>query len=283
MNYNDRCWPNELDPEAIQYEGTAGITKDCVDAVFRHIYYRDDITHARILTCKHTHALMFCIGGRQVIAIKAGFSSGYPGEGPDSFSLVLSALESLQVKIDETNVPQATLDRLNSCRLNKSDYTLVSEQELSVQSWSEYILSVHCDAISKGILFNNNRLRHVMPYHLIDPRLLEEAVGFFANPDMALINGYRRLEDIVRKRTKSSESSSRLFSNAFNLNKGPLVWKDVDEGESTGRMQLFCGAYTAFRNPRLHKELDDSLCSQLSEFLLLNLLYGLEKSAIERT
>ncbi len=46
-------------------------------------------------------------------------------------------------------------------------------------------------------------------------------------------------------------------------------------------MELFTGAYLAYRNRRAHRESNDSAESLLAEFLLLNHLYRLEKESID--
>jgi hypothetical protein len=55
----------------------------------------------------------------------------------------------------------------------------------------------------------------------------------------------------------------------------------TNEGERNGRMNLFIGAYMAYRNPRAHRESKDRLGAALAEFLLLNHLYMMEKQSIE--
>jgi hypothetical protein len=56
-----------------------------------------------------------------------------------------------------------------------------------------------------------------------------------------------------------------------------LGWERA--GERTGRANLFVGAYLAYRNPRAHHEKKPDKREQLSEFLLLNHLYKLQREA----
>jgi hypothetical protein len=63
-------------------------------------------------------------------------------------------------------------------------------------------------------------------------------------PDDSILTGFRRLEDIVRKRLPPDAPNVRLFAQAFQSEKSTLVWKDVESGEQIGRGQLFTGAYT---------------------------------------
>jgi hypothetical protein len=111
--------------------------------------------------------------------------------------------------------------------------------------------------------------------------MFDLAIRFWEGPDDRLMMGYRRLEDIVRKRTAIDEHGVKLFSQAFSGPKAKLGWKDLDESEQAGRVHLFTGTYLAYRNPRAHRELEEYANDQLNEFLLLNHLYLLEKESDE--
>src|ERR1700685_804065 len=88
----------------IQYVGSPGITQDCIDAVMRLVQYDDRITRVRILSHSQEHCLLLTIDENDLFAIKAGFSSGYMGEGPRGFSLVLRILEDYGAEIEEFEV-----------------------------------------------------------------------------------------------------------------------------------------------------------------------------------
>ena len=87
------------------------------------------------------------------------------------------------------------------------------------------------------------------------------------------------MEDIVRKRSGLTESSTELFEKAFRSGrpKPQLYWNVVDTGEKDGRINLFKGAYMAHRNPRAHSELRSD--ESVTEFLPLNHLYLLERES----
>jgi hypothetical protein len=107
------------------------------------------------------------------------------------------------------------------------------------------------------------------------------AISFWDGPDDKLLTGYRRLEDIVRKRTGIDEHGVNLFSQSFVIDAAKLGWKDIDNSEQKGRGLLFTAAYMAYRNRRAHQELNEYAHHQLAEFLLLNHLYILEKESSE--
>ena len=90
---------------------------------------------------------------------------------------------------------------------------------------------------------------------MIDSRIMDLALFFWDGPDDKLAIGYRRLEDLVRERTRIAQHGTKLFSKAFSPSDGPLTWNDADDGARTGRMNLFTGTYGAHCNPRAHREL----------------------------
>lgn len=122
----------------------------------------------------------------------------------------------------------------------------------------------------------------VIPFAIVDDRIIDLAINFWEKADERLLTGYRRLEDIVRARIGSLEHGHKLFSQAFMGPSSKLKWKEISEAEQTGRANLFVGAYMAYRNPRAHRELREVSNQQLTEFLLLNQLYGLERDAEPR-
>ncbi len=105
------------------------------------------------------------------------------------------------------------------------------------------------------------------------------ALLFKQDPDSALTIAYKRLEDIVRTRTSIHEHSTKLFAQAFQGENPLITWDVPDSAEIKGRVNLFTGAYMAFRNARAHREKDENLIHQYREFLLINELYSLEAEA----
>lgn len=133
--------------------------------------------------------------------------------------------------------------------------------------------------------FYNDNLVKVLfvkniPFSLIDNRIMDLAIDFSNNPDANLMTCYRRLEDIIRRRTGlEGESGSKLFSQAFLSNDAPLYWPELPEAEARGRAGLFTSIYMAYRNSRAHKENVTTLDDAIREFLLINQLFILENEA----
>ena len=274
----DVITPGSEVPAGIEYVGLRGISRECQDAVLRLLQYGDKISHARILSSSNDHCLLLTINGSDIVAVKSGFASGYGGEGPRTFSYVLQVLDGYGVEIEEYAVSAEVIERLDESSLTRADLEAIDAAEAVRPSrWYDYIFEDDLKRGENGALWQKFPL--VIPFAVIDGRLADLALSFWEDPDNRLLTGYRRLEDIVRNRTAIDEHGAKLFSQAFAPKGGKLTWKGVGEGECAGRMMLFTGAYTAYRNPRAHRVSKHNGSSLLMEFLLLNHLYGLEREA----
>lgn len=262
----------------IEYTGESGVSRSCVEAVMRYILFGDRISEVAILTHKNSHCLLLRVNQRSHVAVKSGFASGYSGEGPRSFDYVLRLLQRHGAEIDEYEVPQTLLDRLDQSALTVSDIESIrTRQPVRPARWYDYI-NYHHPKAPQEIW---KEFPEAIPYSIIDNRILDLATDFFTDPDARLLSGYRRLEDIVRKRTGVDEHGSRLFSQVFQGKDAKLTWEGLDPGEKDGRALLFTATYKTFRNPRAHREIRHTANQQLIEFLFLNSLFILESTASE--
>lgn len=265
----------------VQYGGLPGVSRECQSAVLRLLQYGDTVTRAQILSCSGDHCFLLTINTGELVAIKSGFASGYAGEGPRTFSYVLRLLDAYEVEIEEYQVPQDLLDRLDESALTRHDLAfLEAARPVRTSRWHDYIQPEHWDCEHIGGLWRE--FPYVIPFAVVDSRIADLAITFWKHPDARLMTGYRRLEDILRARTGIDEHGSKLFSAAFIGQNSKLRWTDADGGEQNGRAALFTGAYMAYRNPRAHREPENRADKQLTEFLLLNHLYVLEGQAVER-
>jgi hypothetical protein len=249
--------------------------------VFRLLQYGDRITHVRILSSSQDHCLLLTVNVGDVVAVKSGFASGYLGEGSRTFSYVLKVLEKHGAEIEEYRVAPEILERVDSSALTARDLKEIdSARPLRPRRWNDYVFENHREWEESGTLWRE--FPFVVPFAVMDKRLIDLAVSFWEDPDDRLFTGYRRLEDIVRARTNIAEHGSRLFAQAFGPSSGKLTWPGIDGGEHAGRLSLFTGTYMAYRNRRAHREAHDDGCSLLAELMLLNELYRLESQSIER-
>jgi len=146
-----------------------------------------------------------------------------------------------------------------------------------LSSWREYIDSYNNSYSNKEVLLK--RFPPVIPFFIIDPRLFDISMSFWDTPNDKIFVGYRRLEDIIRKRCNLDEHGSKLFKSAFLGENSFLYWPDLTSGEATGCANLFISMYGGFRNRRAHKEIEEDFKKELAEFLTLNHLFRLEAAS----
>lgn len=272
---------NSKESAGIQYWGVEGITQECLEAVERFLQYDDRITEVKILSDGERYCFLMTLGESDLVAIKSGFRFGYKGEGPRKFSRALALLEAHKIQMDEYAVGKDVIDRVNKSALTMGDLENIKvSRPVRPLRIYDYIEMNDHDGIRDGSLWGN--FRPVVPFAIVDRRIMDLAISFWKHPDANLNDGYRRFEDILRTRIKSDEYGYDLFKKAFILENSTLVWKGIMNGERLARANLISGAYSAYRNPRAHKEKKGHSNEDLSEFLLLNHLFRLESEAIER-
>lgn len=266
------------DPSGVEFHGVAGSSDDCEAAVTRLLQCGPCITHARIITSGRTHCLLLTTDIGDPIVVKSGFASGYGGAGPNALSRSLQLLHSHGADIDEWIADDALIERIDQSALTLTDMNAINKGcPRRPSRWSDYILERDHERARDGSLWHD--LPPVMPFSIIDGRIMDLARDFWSDSDGRLIKGYRRLEDMVRKRTGLSENGAKLFSQAFQNDDAPLTWNVKDKAERQGRANLFGATYMAYRNPRAHNE--NPATELLAEFLLLNQLFRLEAEAVE--
>ncbi|MHC9246928.1 TIGR02391 family protein [Aeromonas jandaei] len=267
-------------PADIEYRGRGGISRHCIDAVVEMLHFGRKINEVKILTSGSGydchHALLLNVDSDVTIAIKSGFTSGYSGEGPRSFSYVLSILQKFTQEINEYLVPYGLVERIDKSSLSAKDLKWLSEQRpVRPHRWYDYIYERHYAELNTTKYFPAE-----LPLSLLDPRLHEIAFLFKQNPDNALLAGYRLLERLIKDKSGlTQETGAKLFSKAFQGDDAPLYWDDLDGSEVKGRATLFSSVFMAYRNRRAHQEPDNDIHEDLREFMLLNQLFILEKSA----
>ena len=264
----------------IEYHGTRGASLACRDAVFRLVQYGTRITDARILTSGQSHCLLLSINGDDLVAVKSGFASGYSGLGPTTFSEVLGVLCAVGAEIDEYEVDPDVIKRIDKTALTTGDIrNIESSHAIRPQRWRDYVLNDHWT--DHEIDAQWHRFPNVIPFALIDRRIIDLAVSFWEGPDDALMKGYRRLEDIIRKRSDSEEYGCNLLTKEFSRKHGKLKWKQISGREHAGRLDLMTGIFRSYRNTRSHRDSENgNHADLLTEFLLLNHLYRLEGEAV---
>lgn len=267
--------------EGLQYVGRAGISADCLDAILRILQFGDTINKAWLLTHENRHCFLLHINERFWVAVKSGFGSGYGGEGPKTLAMALQILDLHGAEIEEYEVKWAVMDRLDRSALRSADIeALFKAEPVRPQRWNDYVLG------GEGVLDIAEhlwrKLPPVIPFGILDGRLADLALDFFNRPDETLMKGFRRLEEAVRSHAQVDGHGAKLFRKAFDPQKGVLVWQGLTPAETESRLNLFSASFGACRNPRAHKEIKSSRRDQVSEFLLLNMLFRMEREATGR-
>ena len=183
----------------------------------------------------------------------------------------------LDEKTEEYEIGKGIMDRLNNSALTLGDLAVIRAAQpiRPVRFYNDYLWEEYYKDKDEPW----REFPAIIPFAIIDSRVRDLATSFWEDPDKKLMDGYRRLEDILREQTGLKDFGVALFNKVF-LKEKLLTWKGADAGECVGRAQLFVGAYQAHRNPRAHHEDRHHDPEQLSEFLLLNHLYKLQSEAI---
>lgn len=274
---------NRVDLSGIQYLGFNGTTQSCISALTYIFNCGIPVLRACLVTCESTHAFLIFTKVDGPIAIKAGFTSGYLGEGPRGLATALVLLGKHNVEIEEYVVDLSFFERLEySCLLQSDIDSIENGKPVRPQQWYDYIYNQGLDLYGSDS-FPSSHYPVAIPFAIIDKRIIDLAVAFCGQEDASLVKAFRRLEDIVRKRSGVKGEGSRLFSDAFLPPDAPLKWDVPDIGESKGRANLFSATYMAFRNARVHREVDSCADNLLREFLLVNELYRLEAESMTET
>lgn len=267
----------------IQYLGESSITQTCKKAVIQLIHSGENIQDVKILTFEDTyskaHALLLTIEYDIQIIIKGGFASGYNGEGPKGYACVLNLLRQYTDNINEYIIPKSIFERISSSSLTVKDLEYIDNIErVRPARWYD---SAYLYKEREHNVFSEFPL--TIPMALLDTRLIELALNFNTSPDNAIMSAYRKIETIVRERTGlEHESSTKLFTKAFQGDDSVLYWENLDSGESKGRASLFASVFMAYRNNRAHQEPRHNLSDDIREFMLINQLFILESEAVVR-
>lgn len=261
------------------YLGEVGATETCLYSLCNLIQTNADLSDALLLTNDQSHGFILKDQSDSYFIIRSGFTSGYSGEGPKGLAKALTVLIKHQIYTEEVLISTKLLNKLNNSSLTDQDIDFIFQQKIIRPiRLHDYIYPFEGEVKQTSNLKRYYPLE--LPYSIIDDRIFDLALLFKQDPDSVLTKAYKRLEDIVRTRTSINEHSTKLFAQVFQGENAILTWDVPDSAEIKGRVNLFTGAYMAFRNARAHREKDENLIHQYREFILVNELYLLEAEAI---
>ncbi|GAA4035501.1 hypothetical protein GCM10022281_14870 [Sphingomonas rosea] len=174
-------------PTALEYHGALGTTASCAQAVERILHSRRELVSCVILTCytdhHPCHALLLVDADGDQAIIKSGFTSGYGGAGPKGLSETLALLDWHGVELDEVQVDESVMRRVEASSLTLSDLEAVrSASPIRPQRLWDYILREHqigpAHAIHGGVANSSSLSASSMtaspPWHAPSGRTLIE-------------------------------------------------------------------------------------------------------------
>lgn len=264
--------------DSIQYLGTP-YTQDCLEALGFILQSHSKIKKALLLSCNQKHAYLIT-SIRNNFIIRSGFTSGYQGEGPKGLASSLQLLLKYNIDIEEIIIAKKIMKKINHSSLSDADIEkILTTEVVRPINIYEYIYVIY--NTTEYQIKNDRYYPTELPYHLIDSRILDLALKFNDDPNRSIFNAFIRLENIVQKRVNSDKHSSALFEYAFCTENPPLICKSGDKKASQAAGRLFPNIYKAFRNEHAHNEVSKSLRTSISEFLLINELYLLERESVK--
>ncbi|WP_145961292.1 TIGR02391 family protein [Salinisphaera sp. LB1] len=272
---------------SIEYHGSSGSTQSCLKALARLFHYSNKVRFAYLITQADHHGFLLNVNESEQIAIAVGFRSGYSGEGPRGLVSAFRLFEFFGIDIEEVEVSSEIMMRFEHCALKYEDVSWIeSAHPVRPARIYDYILSIQGDYEEFPIEFSR-----LFPAYFslagVDERIRDLALRFSDDPDGALIEGYRRLEQCVKARIGEKEKTgAKLFSTAFQGDRSTLYWSDeLPDAEHVARAKLFEAVFGTYRNPRMHcsqSTIDGPSPEDAAEFLALNELFLLEAAAILR-
>lgn len=87
-----------------------------------------------MLTSEQSHAFILKDATENYYIIRAGFTSGYLGEGPKGLAKALSVLEKHRIETEEILILTKLLNKLNSSSLSDQDIDFFSAKSYSPYS-----------------------------------------------------------------------------------------------------------------------------------------------------
>tara|TARA_R100000030_G_scaffold83566_2_gene66522 strand:+ start:150 stop:1001 length:852 start_codon:yes stop_codon:yes gene_type:complete len=275
-------------PAEIEYHGSPGITAYCLTAITRLLQFGDAIRLVWLLSCRKqenfgVHCFILNMENNRQIAIKSGFSSGYGGEGPKGLSTAIEIFLLHAIELEEFEVDARLIDRVDKSLLTSRDIESISKlRPIHITKTLDYLWDWKSDnrysPLQSDWLYPPS-----VNFGLLDERIFDLGLELYGNPDYAISTAFKRLEDALRTRAEiPGESGLRLIRQVFEGEDSKLYWDDDNRAEHGGKTDLFKSIFLAYRNPRAHKELKKNDREILREFMLVNELFLLEASAVER-
>jgi hypothetical protein len=278
-----------------QYLGISGDTSSCTDAIISILVSPVRASHFTVVFCEwnkieedHTAACFVAWNwlGAPITIIADGFGThqGYGGWG---LSLCLALIQSSNIRIDEVEISSSSFQRIAKGRAINNDIKKLTVQQYERPMWTLYVRDFHSKAVEDGTIWtyiqgDSSDLTNRFPSWMFDPEVHHVAKTFESSPSVAVTEALLKLEDFVRRLSKSERSTVgvKLMGNAFGK-EGKLRF-NLPEDEADAWASLYRGIFGAIRNPLSHHvfelESDEAIRYLiLTDLLIRRLKKGQEK------
>ena len=264
---------SRIQPEDIQYMGRAGDSMACLLAVDTIVNSQNPPRKASVVThvtdrrnWQREHLLLFWDwNALELAVVHSGFTSGYGGEGPRTFSEALCMLSDRKIPTNEIYVDELVFQAIEHRRLTtRLIESLRSADAGSVEEPWHAIWERHQDEVEAHAFW---QMRHQPKpdFDFLDPELTERCQTLYpANVQAAIREAYLVVEERLRSMMSGLDDSGDILSGdkllvkALHPETGNLTDKSLPRSEREGLFLMSKGAYQFVRNPRSHRIVDEN-------------------------
>ncbi len=259
-----------IDPGGVQYIGMPGKSPTCLWAVDAIVNSENPPRKASVVTCMKDrcdshgeHLFLFWDWNRvPLTVVHSGFTSGYPGEGPRSFSIALSMIKDRAIPTNDIILGESEFYAIENRRLTPQLIELLRTADDSPTSWID-VAPIHWEQVEKQTFWETHHDPKMIFDH-IDPEISNQCRNLYSqDPESAVARAFvvveERLRALVGKSTGDVPDLTgiALITKALHVDNGVLSDSSLTRSEREGMFLLFRGAYQFVRNPRAHRVVDD--------------------------
>ena len=273
---------SRIDPQEVQYMGLAGMARPSLLAVDAIVNSQHPPRKASVVTWmanpkdrQGKHLFLFWDWNEvDLTVVQSGFTSGYDGEGPRSYSQALCMILDRGISTNEIRVAETAFNAIEhrrmttelAERLRSADDTPAEWLWISV--WDRHETEVDDQTFWKT--FHSPK----PDFDFLDPELSKRCRSLWpSHAETAVFEAFRIVEERLRALVgESSEGEDpligeKLITRALNPKNGILIDTSLTSSEREGLYLMFKGAYQFVRNPRAHRIVEEN-DSQLAVELL---------------